>query len=281
MEASYSIWIVSPPGYIHSRCFEEVALALRAAFGELGHDAPIVTDAALARGQTIALGVNLLRPGVAIPPNCILYNLEQISADSPWLTAGYIDLLRRYRLWDYSQKNIDALGAQGIGASLCEIGYMPVLARISPAPERDIDVAFVGSMNERRRAILHALHIQGKDVAARFNLYGAERDALYARAKIVINIHFYEAKVFEIVRCSYLLANRVCVVSESGPEPEIESIYSKGIAFAPYKDLVDVCLRLLACDGDRRAIAEAGFEAFSARSQTRFLSAALAATALV
>ncbi len=39
---SYTIWIVTPPGYIHSRCFEEVALSLQEAFEALGYDVPMV-----------------------------------------------------------------------------------------------------------------------------------------------------------------------------------------------------------------------------------------------
>ena len=281
MERAYSIWIVSPQGYLHSRCFEEVALALHEAFGELGYDAPIVTDAARAEGQTIALGVNLLRPGAYIPPNCILYNLEQISADSPWLRMEYVDLLQRYRVWDYSAKNVAALNTAGIGASLCELGYMPGLSRIQRAQDQDIDVVFVGSMNSRRRRILEDLQDHNKKVTGAFNIYGAERDALYARAKLVINIHYYEAKLFEIVRCSYLFANRICVVSESGRDSEIENRYRGGVAFAPYEGLVDACLRLLDDDQARHAIEDRAFKTFSAQSQTGFLRSALAASGLI
>ena len=40
-----------------------------------------------------------------------------------------------------------------------------------------------------------------------------------ARSKIVLNLHQYDAQVFEIVRVSYLLANRRAVVSERGANP--------------------------------------------------------------
>src|ERR1051325_5883258 len=57
---TFSIWIVTTPGYPHSRCFEEVALSLQAAFADLGFDAPVVTDPALVRGRAVVLGANLL-----------------------------------------------------------------------------------------------------------------------------------------------------------------------------------------------------------------------------
>ena len=41
----YCIWIVSPPGYIHSHAFDEVALGLSCAFLKLGCSVSIVHDA--------------------------------------------------------------------------------------------------------------------------------------------------------------------------------------------------------------------------------------------
>lgn len=278
MASAFSIWIVSPPGYSHSRCFDEVALSLRDAFAELGHDAPIVTNPSEAAGQTIVLGCNLLGAGAQLPRDCILYNLEQVSADSRWLTPALLDLFRRHRVWDYSRANIAGLAQLGVNATLCEIGYMPALSRIAPAAQPDIDVAFIGSMNDRRYDVLEALQKRGKRVFAGFDLYGAERDAIYARAKIAINIHFYQAKVFEIVRCSYLFANRICVVSETGADAEIEAAFKDSAVFAPFEGLADACVRLLDDDAARQRVAEAGFAAFAARPQTPFLRAAISAS---
>ena len=277
-EQKYCIWIVSPPGYTHSRCFEEVALGLSEAFGALGYAAPVVTQPELVTGTAVILGCNLLGP-IEPPAGAILFNLEQISLDSVWLGNGYVDLLRRHRVWDYSIKNIAALAESGITATLCEIGYTPGLTRISPAPAQDIDVLFVGSMNERRLAVLQGLADRGVNVFTAFNAYGPERDALCARAKIVLNIHYYEAKVLEIVRVSYLLANRIVVVSESGQDTALEASLADGIAFAPYDELMQTCLRLLADDDSRAALGQRGFEIFATRDQAAMLNAALNAPA--
>jgi len=273
----YSIWIVSPEGYSHSRCFEEVALALHEAFAALGFDAPVVTAPEHAASTTIVLGCNLLADVMhPLPSRFILYNLEQISRESSWLSDSYLALLRKHRVWDYSPANIRALADLGIKASLCEIGYMPGLSRIPRQPAQDIDVLFVGSINERRGSVLERLHQAGRKVHAAFDLYGRERDALFARAKIVLNLHFYEAKVLEIVRVSYLLANRICVVSETGSDREAEHALVDAVAFAPYERLVETCLALLADDRRREALADRGFAVFSARNQVPLLRAALA-----
>ncbi len=275
MSGPFSIWIVSPPGYLHSRCFEEAALALREAFAALGFDAPVVTDPAHIRGRAVTLGANLLpRLSEPLSPELILYNLEQVQRDSPWLKSGYIDLLRRYPVWDYSERNIAELKAYGVTAALCGIGYMPGLTRIPKAAE-DIDVLFVGSMNPRRYAVLERIARRGKNVVAPFNIYGEQRDAFIARAKLVLNLHFYEAQVFEIVRVSYLLANRKCVVSESGYDEALEAQLKAGVAFAPYDDLADTCLQLLDNASERARLAAAGFERFSSMSQVPLLKRAL------
>jgi hypothetical protein len=276
MQRQFCIWIVTPDGYTHSRCFEEVALSLNEAFAALGLDAPIVTEAAAVQGTAIVLGPHLL-PRVTHPEDLILYNLEQIYENPQAMTPAYTALLKQYPVWDYSARNLTTLAAHSIQAALCGVGYMPGLTRIPPAPARDIDVLFIGSMNPRRARVLSQIASTGAVVKVAFDCYGAERDARIARSKIVLNLHFYEAKLFEIVRVSYLLANRVCVVSETGLDAELEAPFMGGVAFAAYDGLAPACLRLLADAAARDRIAERGFEKMRALSQLDMLKRALAA----
>lgn len=273
----YSIWIVSPPNYTHSQVFDEVALGLHAAFHALGLDAEIARDSARLGDVTIVLGCNLLA-SVPVPPGkrLVLFNLEQITPNSPWLNDAYLALLRRYPVWDFSEGNIAELARMGIRAQHCGIGYMPELTRIAPAAE-DIDVLFVGSVNERRAVVLRQIMAQGAKVEIGFNVYGAPRDALIARSKIMLNVHFYDARLFEIVRVSYLLANRKCVVSETGSDAPFEKRFDPGVAFAPYDRLAGTCMLLLQNPIARRELAEAGFSRMAALPQTEYLRRALAA----
>jgi hypothetical protein len=271
----YSIWVVSPPNYIHSQAFDEVALGFNAAFRTLGLECEIVREPSRLGDVTIVLGGNLLS-AVPVPQGkrLILFNLEQITPNSPWLTEAYLSWLRRYPVWDYSEGNITELVRMGIKATHCGIGYVPELTRIAPVPE-DIDVLFVGSVNDRRLTVLKQLAAQGVNVEARFNVYGAERDAFLARSKIMLNVHFYDSRLFEIVRVSYLLANRKCVVSETGADRAIEQQFEPGIAFAPYEKLAETCIRLLQNPAARRETAEAGFVRIKAMPQTEYLRRAL------
>jgi hypothetical protein len=106
-------------------------------------------------------------------------------------------------------------------------------------------VLFYGSINERRWHIIQSLKAHGVRTETVFGVYGNERDKLIARSKILLNVHFYEAKVFEVVRVSYLLANQRFVISERGANLLEEDTFSGGVVFADYNDLVKTCLDFL------------------------------------
>jgi hypothetical protein len=272
----FAVAVVSPPGYEHSEAFREVAEGLHYGLLALGHDSVLTNRLDYDERHTIVLGSNLLPfYGLEPPQKPILYNLEQVYRGSPWMTPALLTLFRRYPVWDYSQANIERLAAWRVPRlTHLPIGYAPELTRIVPAPE-DIDVLFYGQMQERRHAVLEELQARGFRVVALVGVYGASRDAWIARSKIVINLHLYEAKVFEIVRVSYLLANRRAVVSERGAQPTEECDLESGIAFAAYDELVDRCAELLGDERARRELGERGYQAFSARSQGTILRRAL------
>jgi len=273
----WAVVIVSPPGYSHSEAFREVAEGLHHGLRALGHDSVVTTELAVEGRRPILLGANLLAAARAVPPpGAILYNLEQVQEGSPWFGRELLELYRRHPLWDYSAANATALERLGLPRPrVVPVGYVPELTRIAPADE-DVDVLFYGSLNDRRKAVLRELEARGARVHIAFGLYGAARDRLVARSRLVLNVHFYEAKVFEIVRVSYLLANRRTVVSERGHDREEERAFQAGIAFAEHGRLAERCLELLARPEERRRIGEAGFAAMSARPQAEFLRAALA-----
>jgi hypothetical protein len=110
-----------------------------------------------------------------------------------------------------------------------------------------------------------------------FGVYGGMRDELIARSKLVLNVHFYEARVLEIVRVSYLLANRKCVVSEAGADAAYEQQFVTGVTFVPYHELPDACARLLKDPTKRQALAHNGFERMASLSQVDYLRRALTA----
>jgi hypothetical protein len=268
----FAVSIIAPPNYIHSEAFREVAETVHYGLLELGHDSILTSRTDHADRRHIILGSNLLAAfPVPLAADSIIYNLEQIFPGSPWLDPKLLELFRQYALWDYSRQNLEQLAKLGITrVQHLPIGYVPQLTRI-PASDEDIDVLFVGSINERRKHILLKLRKRGLNVKAAFGVYGTERDRLIARAKIALNLHYYEGKVFEIVRVSYLLANRRFVVSERGNDASEESAFESGVAFADYDGLVDACIAYLGDPQERRRIAEAGLAIMSQRNEAELL----------
>ena len=258
--AELAVRVVRPDGYAHSDALIEVAEAVVYGARELGHDVVLRGGPAADGRREIVIGWHLLRPpDDATPDDAVFYNLEQVTPDSLWLTPERLALLRTRRVWDYSASNVAKLAALGIAAEHVPLGYVPQWTRIERAAE-DIEVLFYGSTNRRRLDAIDAIEALGTRVEVVTGVYGSARDALVARAKLVLNLHYYEAQTFEIVRVAYLLANRRCVVSESGLDPALEAPFAGGVAFGARDELPMLCARLLASRSERRSIAERGHE---------------------
>jgi O-methyltransferase len=273
------IWHVQAPGYSHHRAFDEVVQGLHASLARLGLNAPVVTGPTPGSGVPIVIGATLIAQNnqrIPLPPGSIIYNLEQVEIDSPWMTDSYLDLLRHNVVWDYSAVNIRSLYA----AKIWNVSYVPLrheaeLQKIQEASE-DIDVLFIGSLNDRRHNILRAISDRGCAITTAFDVYGGERDQLLARAKIILNVHFYEARVFEVVRVSYLLANKRFVVSETGVDTAVEAEFAGGVAFGPSEELPDLCAAYLEDAQERRRIAQVGQGLIRVNDSLDVLNSALA-----
>lgn len=272
----FAVSIISPPNYPHVKSVWEVAETIHYGLITLGYDSVLTFETDLRDRQHITLLPNMLVAYQGkLSPNTVLYNLDQIYPGSPWLQPVVMDHFLQYPVWDYSTANIKQFEQMGISqVQQVPIGYVPELRRIPSATE-DIDVLFYGSVNERRHQILETLKAQGVKVEAIFGVYGQERDEYIARSKIVLNMHFYPAKVFEIVRVSYLLANQRFVISERGGDPTEESDFESGIVFSDYENLVETCLNFLNRPTERAQIAQAGFNLMSQRSESDYLSKVL------
>lgn len=271
---SFNICVIRPAGYPHHRAFDEIAELLMYGIRALGHPCTITANE-LGTGRTdIIVGCHLLGADARIPEGAILLNTEQLfSRQNPGWTERVLGYARRHRLWDYNEKNIAALAARGVtGAGLLRIGHQKELQRISPAAEQDIDVLFYGSYNDRRSAVLEALRQRGLKVTTLFGVYGEERDAQIGRAKVVLNMHYYDQHIFEVVRVFYLMTNRKAVVAEVGPDTTVEWRFLPGLATAAYDGLVDACVALVGDATERRRLEAEAYRAISAWPQAGFLA---------
>ena len=118
--------------------------------------------------------------------------------------------------------------------------------------DKDIDVLFYGAVNERRARVLEAIEAAGARLKTVTGVYAAERDAMVARSRIVLNLHYYPMKILETVRVSYLLNNGCFVLSE---ESQVNPYARVGLFCRPYEKLASTCGSLLERPEEIRTLA--------------------------
>jgi hypothetical protein len=273
---NFALITACPQGYAHAGAYAEVSDSLHFGLLQLGHHSTQAVNTLFADARNIVLGAHLLGPADELPEDVVLVNLEQLQ-DNPNLPDHYTDMLLRHAVWDYSAANVQLLRARGATrVTHLPLGAVPELTRIAAAP-KDIDILFYGSLNPRRLAVLDRLAAAGARVEKLFGVYGAARDAFISRANIVLNMHFYDSKVLEVVRILYLLANRAFVVSERGADPLEAQRFEGGLAFCDYDQLVETCMRYLGDQPARDAIAASGQQCVASQPQAAYLRPAIAA----
>jgi hypothetical protein len=270
---NYEVNIVDRDIKPHNACFDDIARALNGALRDIGRHGS---------GRWILLGANDAKAeGAEHPVDDIFFNAEQIAvAEDP---LKLISSANRARvIWDYSKANIARWRQLGFERVVhCPIGYHPSMDAFNILdPVKDIDVLFYGWMNDRRRQILDKIKVAGLRVLTVHGVYGAERDALIARSKVVLNLHFFDKSIFEIFRCSHLFANRACVVTEDGGvDEELEQLARRSATRVDRDQIVEVCQRLVAEIGiSVRDIGIIGCEIFKKTSLVDSVRAAIAAT---
>lgn len=145
----------------------------------------------------------------------IIFQLEQISDHLYKMNRDWLCMLfEADEIWDYNEKNKKMLTAEGLNVSkVIKFGFTKSLNKIKHKEDKDIDVLFYGSLNNKRSEILSEIN-KTCNLKILNDSFDDELDEYVSRSKIVLNIHYYEMDVQEQVRIFYLLCNGCCVVSE-------------------------------------------------------------------
>ena len=269
----YNICIVQPNQYIHSLAFLELGEMLLYSLQDLGFQVQLQFNQIDPNARNILIGCHLLDTNYiqSIPKSTVILNTEQIYADSTDWSGPIFEWTKHFETWDYSERNILKFNELGVDlVRHLKIGFQKELARIPKADAQDIDVLFYGSMNERRLVIINDLKAAGLKVHTAFGIYGSERDQLISKAKLVLNHHFYQSQIFEIVRVFYLLSNSIAVVGEVNPSSSINPIYLNGIFASPYENLTSACIQLIQDNALRRRLEKKAFETINQYPQKYF-----------
>jgi hypothetical protein len=263
--------------------YREVVETLAWGLGDLGHEVSVGENSFRDACVNIVFGAQLLAPAdlLRLPPVTIIYNFEQIG-DTPVerLNPSIRVVAERFRVWDYSQSNLEGWASAGAQqrAIHVPVGWAPILSRIEKRRDQDIDVLFYGSPSESRLSILTELSNRGATCLFVCGMYGAARDELIARAKVVLNVNKHQAKIFEIVRVSYLMANAKAVVADLPSGLFVEPGIANAVALCRIEQVPAECERLLDDAVAREHLENRAREAIEARHITPILRAALAAS---
>jgi hypothetical protein len=277
--ARFVLVLMRPSVGRHLEVFQEVMEVVAAGLSELGHPTSTRINEFVPGARHIVFGPRLLRAEdvESVPASTILYNFEPLHLPVSDERRAFVShYAPRFIVWDYSAANVAYLAQLGIAARHVPLGYAPALTRVARAARQDIDVLFYGEVTARRAAVLDALRSMGLNIMAVTDTYGTERDALIARAKVVLNIHRDEdVRALETPRVFYLLANRKAVVSEAKVGVDVEPGLDACVVIAAHGDLASACVALVKDAGRRAALEEAGFRWVSARNEASILAAAL------
>lgn len=274
----FNICLVKPDNYIHAHAFLELGELIYYSLQELGAEANIGFNKIDPSYKNIIIGCHLLPPELIpkLPDPTVILNTEQIYTDpSPW-NDTILSWVKKFEVWDYSARNIENFKKLGIeDVKHFKIGFQKELVRLNQFKEKDIDVLFYGSINERRKSVLDQLMKSGLKVKTLFGVYGKERDEWIERSKLVLNLHFYETEIFEIIRVFYLMTNSVAIVGEVNATTSIDEMYSNGILATKYNDLANTCLTLAKNQPLQESIREAALNSISQYPQKIFTKAVI------
>ena len=148
------------------------------------------------------------------PPGSIVYHWE----NGPLQHRA--SLANAARIWDFSRANVERYPS-GIRAKVAHVpcGFHRSMVRFKPDETPHHDVVWIGCLNPRRQRILDGLRSRGLSVVeVPWSVYGRQRNTIVARARVLLNMRYYEDGLFPVLRSAYAAANSIPCVAEISPE---------------------------------------------------------------
>jgi glycosyltransferase involved in cell wall biosynthesis len=275
-------------GTLRSNLFiREVGELVAAGFAELGCETELLFDRLPERENNDTLQI-VLTPHEYYN----LFLLEQmprktareLSANLVFLcteqpATGWFEQNLRWSCYARAVADINPLGvesyrAHGIRAHHLPLGYHELLGHSGEQPAREVDLVFLGSLTSRRERFFarhtdffsqRNCHLRfvplgfAKTELSRSYLPAAQRNALLANSKILLNVHYSDQRYFEWHRMLVGLANGCCIITENcaGYAPFIPN---RHFVMVEHDALIDACQYYLDHPDECARIATAGAE---------------------
>lgn len=171
------------------------------------------------------------------PNKYIVYNFEQFTTNKIW-DISYINFLKNaiYTI-DYSILNVIKLTEYNINSYF--LSYMPhKINKYTTNISKDIDILFIGTLNNRRLEWLNQL--SNFNIKIVNNIFFDNSLELFARSKILLNIHYYEGDtVLEVTRIIPGLENNCIILSELSNDEYYDNLYKDIIKWTTKKSIID------------------------------------------
>lgn len=181
-----------------------------------------------------------------LPEFYIAFQLEQ-SVNSRWFSDKYFGLLNAAKaIFDYSLINVDFLLANEVPFN--KVYYLPVYyfnnyceyLNLEDSVKEEYDVLFYGDPNNSRRQYLLEMIQQHYSVKIVKEVFGVELYKELLKAKIIINLHYYEGALLETTRLYESLALDRLIISEKSVDQEYHAELETIIDFVEIGDVANM-----------------------------------------
>jgi len=161
-----------------------------------------------------------------LPKKYIVYQCEQWG--SHWFGKWYWTAINgALQVWEFAECNIDKYPIE----LESKVFHVPAGLINGLTQEKDIDVVFYGAVNKHRETVLNQIRNKKIHIICIQDRYGEEMKEILSRAKVVLNIHFYEKGHLETFRINEVLSCGCNVVSERNDKAFYPSIYRDFVRF--------------------------------------------------
>lgn len=186
---------------------------------------------------------------VVYPKKYIVYNFEQLTTEKKW-SEEYINFLRcASYVIDYSLSNVVWLNSININSYFLPFETLDTkIYRSLKRYNKDIDVLFIGSLNDRRKRWLNKLINLNHQFTIKIitNKFNKDSYEFYARSKILLNIHYYEKNITsEISRIIHALENNCIVLTEDSDDFYYNQLLNGIVTITNYKSFNDDIINIL------------------------------------
>lgn len=229
---------------------------------EMGHDCTLLPMANDVNSGITDLCIGIFLHIDNLPQNYIIWNLEPLSPGSPHLTMRLVNKIRKARiLLHYNPNEIEYVKQFNNNVIYFPFSYHRSLENMYSLKlpiKEDIDVFFYGTPNEYRLKTIDTIRKSGINIIAPGLVFTHKRDEYIYRSKIVLLVNYFDNNP-DIVRVTYLLSQKKCIVVDSFGNHSLSNIYN---SFPIVKNtmLIETIQELLLNEDKRKKIENDSYE---------------------